>query len=99
MKSLRDSRRPAYLATPRNELVFDPGTFGSPLIESPQTIETDSGLEAMQVAKREIDKTKIKRAANRATRESASLERRVVPNGYVRSEKVEQFLADRRKRA
>lgn len=52
----------------------------------------------MQAPKREIDRAKVKRAATRATRASASLERRVVPNGYVRSEKAEQFLADRRRR-
>lgn len=37
----------------------------------------------------------IKRAAVRATRQSASLENRIVPNTFVRSEKVERFVAQR----
>jgi hypothetical protein len=49
--------------------------------------------------KRTIDRVAIKRAASRSTRDSASLERRVVPAGYVRSEKTERYLAERRQRA
>ena len=49
--------------------------------------------------KRVVDVTVIRRAAERSTRESASLERRVVPAGYVRSESVERYLAERRLQA
>lgn len=38
----------------------------------------------------------VKRFAAKSTEASARLERRVVPEGYVRSTKVEQFLAKRR---
>lgn len=43
-----------------------------------------------------IDRTAIKRAAVRATRQSASLEQRIVPTTFVRSEKVERFVAQRK---
>lgn len=45
-----------------------------------------------------IDKEAVQRAVVRSTRVSAELERRTVPTGFVRSERVERFLADRRKR-
>lgn len=40
-----------------------------------------------------FDREAIKRAAIRATRQSASLERRTVPPTFVRSEKAERFVA------
>lgn len=43
-----------------------------------------------------IDQAAIRRAAVRATRQSASLERRTVPTTFVRSEKVERFVAQRK---
>lgn len=49
--------------------------------------------------KRTIDRAEIKRAAARSTRDSALLEGRVVPRGFVRSEKTERYLAERRQRA
>lgn len=49
--------------------------------------------------KRVVDKAKVKRAASRSARDSALLERRVVPAGYVRSEQAERYLAERRQRA
>ena len=49
--------------------------------------------------KRTIDRAAIKRAAARATRESASLERRIVPTGYIRSEQAARYLAERRRPA
>jgi len=39
-----------------------------------------------------IDRAVVKRAAVRSSRESASLERRIVPDSYVRSEKVRSFV-------
>jgi hypothetical protein len=42
-----------------------------------------------------VSKEAVKRFAVRSTKASARLERRVVPAGYVRSERVKQFLADR----
>lgn len=49
--------------------------------------------------KRTIDRVVIKRAAERATKQSAALERRDVPAGYVRSEETERYLAEILKRA
>lgn len=42
-----------------------------------------------------IDPTAIRRAAVRATRQSASLERRSVPTTFVRSAKTGRFLEQR----
>ena len=55
--------------------------------------------EVMIVERRVVDRAAIKRAVARSTRASAQLERRVVPNGFVRSERAERFLAERRKHA
>ena len=41
----------------------------------------------------------VKRFAVRSTKASARLERRSVPEGFVRSKRVEQFLAERRQQA
>lgn len=41
------------------------------------------------------DKAAVKRAAVRSTRESALLDRRIVPPNHVRSAKVGQFLGAR----
>lgn len=49
--------------------------------------------------KRVVNKAAIKRASVRTTRDSAQLERRVVPAGFVRSKKTERYLAERRQRA
>lgn len=43
-----------------------------------------------------VDKAAVKRSAVRSTKASAELERRVVPTTFVRSERVERFLAERR---
>lgn len=43
-----------------------------------------------------IDQAAIKRAAIRATQQSASLERRIVPATFVRSAKTVQFLLERK---
>jgi hypothetical protein len=50
------------------------------------------------VARRVVNKEAVKRSAIRSTKASAQLERRTVPADYVRSERVERFLAERRKR-
>lgn len=49
--------------------------------------------------KRTVNKVRVQRAAARVTKQSAFLERRVVPVGYVRSAKAERFLAERQQRA
>lgn len=49
--------------------------------------------------RRVIDKTVLRRAIARSTRDSAALEQRVIPAGYVRSEQVEQYLAVSRPQA
>lgn len=54
--------------------------------------------EVLIVERRIVDRAAIKRAVARSTRASAQLERRVVPNGFARSERAERFLAERRKR-
>lgn len=48
--------------------------------------------------RRTVSKEAVKRFAIRSTQESAKLERRTVPVGHVRSERVERFLAERRQR-
>jgi len=51
------------------------------------------------VERRAVTKEAVKQFAVRSTKESAALERRVVPIGHVRSERVERFLAERCQRA
>lgn len=53
----------------------------------------------MIVERRIVDRAAIKCAVARSTRASAELERRTVPNGFVRSERAERLLAERHKRA
>ncbi|MDJ1371884.1 hypothetical protein C7K25_10980 [Gulosibacter molinativorax] len=53
--------------------------------------------EVADVKKRLVDKEAVRRAALRSTRASASLERRDVPVTFVRSEKTERYLAERRR--
>lgn len=53
----------------------------------------------MIVERRIVDRAAVKRAVSRSTCGSAQLERRVVPNDFVRSQRAERFLAERRKRA
>jgi len=50
----------------------------------------------VEIRDRVVTKEAVKRFAARSTRASAQLERRSLPDGYVRSAKVEQFLAERR---
>lgn len=50
------------------------------------------------MAVRTVNKDTLRRAVARSTKASAQLERRTVPAGFVRSERVERFLAERRKR-
>jgi hypothetical protein len=51
------------------------------------------------MAVRVVDREALKRAVARSTRESAQLERRIVPTGFVRSERVKRFLAERSQRS
>lgn len=53
----------------------------------------------MVVERRVVNNAAVKRAVAVSTRASAKLERRVVPNTFVRSPRAEQFLAERRKNA
>lgn len=46
--------------------------------------------------RRVVNKEAVKQSAIRSTKASAQLERRTVPAGFVRSERVERFLAERR---
>ncbi len=48
--------------------------------------------------RRLVDEEAVQRAVVRSTKASAQLERRTVPAGFVRSEGVERFLAERRQR-
>lgn len=50
----------------------------------------------VEIKGRVVTREAIKRFAARSTKASAQLERRVLPAGYVRSPKVERFLAERR---
>jgi hypothetical protein len=52
-----------------------------------------------RMERRVVTKDTIRRLAVRSTEASARLERRVVPAGFVRSPKVEKFLAARRSQA
>ena len=49
--------------------------------------------------RRVVNKEAVKRFAVQSTKASAHLERRNVPAGYVRSDKVERFLAERQHRS
>ena len=48
--------------------------------------------------RRNVSKEAVKRAVARSTKASAQIERRSLPVGYVRSTRVERFLAERRLR-
>ncbi len=45
--------------------------------------------------RRIVDSEAVKRAVTRSTADSARLERREVPDGFVRSAGAEKFLAER----
>ena len=49
--------------------------------------------------RKNVTREALHRAALRSAKASAELERRGVPSGYVRSERVERFLAARRLKA
>ncbi|MFT4245352.1 MAG: hypothetical protein QM571_02365 [Micrococcaceae bacterium] len=49
------------------------------------------------MVRKRIDKQAIKRAVTRSAKDSAQLERRVVPDNYVRSPQLERYLANKRK--
>jgi hypothetical protein len=51
------------------------------------------------VKRRVVTKEAVKRFAVRSTKASAQLERRALPEGFVRSAQVKRFLADRQSRA
>ena len=57
-----------------------------------------TGWEVHVVERRVVTKEVMKRFAVRSTKTSAQLERRAVPAGYMRSERVERFLAERLQR-
>ena len=48
--------------------------------------------------RRNVSKEALKRAVARSTKASAQIARRSLPAGYVRSARVERFLAERRQR-
>ncbi len=48
--------------------------------------------------RRVVSKQAVKRSVVRSTKASAQLERRTVPAGFVRSKRVERFLAERHQR-
>ena len=56
----------------------------------------DARTEMAQMKKRKVDKVAVQRAAARSTWDSALLEGRVLPHEFVRSEKTECYLAERR---
>jgi len=49
--------------------------------------------------RRAVDTEAVKRSAARSAKASARLERRAVPRRFVRSTRVERFLAERGQRA
>jgi hypothetical protein len=62
-------------------------------------MKNESDVEGGEFMKRRVvDKEAVKRAVVRSAKASAELERRTVPAGFIRSERVERFLADRRQR-
>ena len=62
-------------------------------------MRSQSDLEGGEFMKRRVvDKEAVKRAVGRSTKASAELERRTVPAGFIRSERVERFLVNRRQR-
>jgi len=56
-------------------------------------------VEVSSMKRKKVTREALRRAALRSAKASAELERRGVPAGYVRSEKVERFLAARRQSA
>lgn len=46
--------------------------------------------------RRTVDSESVKRAMLRSTADSARLERRELPSGFVRSAEAQKFLSDRR---
>ncbi|GAB3358233.1 hypothetical protein GCM10027300_29140 [Modestobacter lapidis] len=58
----------------------------------------EPGREVADVERRVVNKKAVQRSVIRSTKASAQLERRIVPTGFVRSERVERFLAERRQR-
>ncbi len=48
--------------------------------------------------RRIVSKEAVERFAARSTKASAALERRTVPDGFIRSAKVQKFLNERRPR-
>jgi hypothetical protein len=55
--------------------------------------------EVSSMERKKVTREALRRAALRSAKASAELERRGVPAEYVRSEKVERFLAARRQSA
>lgn len=51
------------------------------------------------MTRKKVSRDALRRTARRSAKASAGLELREVPEGYVRSEKVERFLAARRRPA
>lgn len=49
--------------------------------------------------RRTVTKAAVKLSAARSTKASARLERRTLPEGYVRSKSVARYLAERRLKA
>lgn len=45
------------------------------------------------------DREAVKRSVTRSTKVSAKLESRAVPTGFLRSERVERYLAERSQRS
>jgi hypothetical protein len=55
--------------------------------------------EEANMDRRVVDKNAVRRSAERSTRASNKLEGRVIPQEFVRSPKVEKFVAARTRRA
>lgn len=68
-------------------------TFGIPVTRLKLSIKC---VEVTDMQRRAVSRDAIKRAAKWSTKASAQLERRTVPDTFVRSQSVERFLEERR---
>ncbi|WP_189349568.1 hypothetical protein [Zhihengliuella salsuginis] len=70
------------------------------ILETGQRCEEEvMEMKRQVVNKKPVSAKAIKTIVSRSTKASAHLEHRSVPEGFVRSEQAERFLAERRRRS
>lgn len=76
----------------------DKSRLGSQILSArPHVIRAEFSTRDVQLMRQHIiDKAAVKKSVSQSTKASANLERRTVPEGFVRSERAQQYLAKRR---